>query len=449
MGNIRISLIRARSGCLSIALIRDLCLTTRLHGSTVSFMDIDEARLDATYSLCRRYADELGVDLRLEKTMDRIESLTGADFVIDTALTAPHERLREGWDIARRYGFQWGGSYHVMYDEAFWINYHQLRFFESMTEDILRVCPDAWHLMVANPVVAGITHITRKYPQAKVVGLCHGYADVYGLAKLLGCGKEGLTYEIPGVNHFVWLKDGYSQGRLLLEKLDRWIETDAEAHWAANGPGGTLSRKRVDLYRRHGVFAIGDTANWSGAAWPWWYHADKETEARFDVDPAIGWNDYFAGVERNARRLKEIERNPALRVTDEYPAVPTDELMIPLVESIACDIPRVLTVNIGNRGLLVPGIPEDFEVEVPALVSGRGIQGIQTSGLPGSMLPHVLRDRVAPVDLELEAFERGRKDFLVELVLMDKWATGLGQVTKFVDEILALPYHEEMRGHYR
>jgi alpha-galactosidase len=449
MGNIRISLIGAGSGCFSIALIRDLCLTSNLHGSTVSFMDIDEARLNAAYSLCRRYADELGVDLRLEKTMDRIESLTGADFVIDTALTAPHERLREGWDIARRYGFQWGGSYHVMYDEAFWVNYHQLRFFESLTEDILRVCPQAWHLMVANPVVAGITHITRKYPRAKVVGLCHGYADIHGLVRTLGLDRDRLTYEIPGVNHFVWLKSGFSHGEDLRERLDRWIETESEAYWKEHGQVGTLSRKRVDLYRKHGVFAIGDTANWSGAAWPWWYHADRETEERYAVDPAIGWNDYFSGVERNARRLKEIEKDPSLRVTDEYPAVPTDELMIPLVESLACDIPRVLTVNLANRGFLVPGIPEDFEVEVPALVSGRGIQGIRTSGLPASMLPHVLRDRVAPVDMELVAFVEGRRDFLVELVLMDRWATGMRQVEGFVDEILALPYHGEMRGHYR
>ncbi len=444
-----IAIIGAGSGCFSIGLVRDLCLTPGLAGSTVRFMDIDVPRLDAAHALAERYARELGADLRLEKTLDRGRALDGADFVIDTALTEPHAMLRAGWDIARRYGFRFGGSYHVMYDEAFWVNFHQLRFFESLTEDILRLCPDAWHLCVANPVVAGVTHLARKYPQAKLVGLCHGYAEIHAVAKQLGLPREGLSYEIPGVNHFVWLRRGSAGGRDLLARLDEWIADESERHWRENGPGGTLSRMRIELYRRHGVLAIGDTASWSGAAWPWWYHDDPATEAHLAADPAVGWNDYFAGVERNARRLQEIRSDPAVRVTDEFPPDRTDELMIPLVESIACDIPRTLTVNVLNKGFLVPGIPEDFEVEVPARVDGTGVRGLPTSGLPGSLLPHVLRDRVAPVEMELEAYRTGRRDLLAELVLMDRWAPGIAETERFVDEILAMPGHEDMAAHYR
>ena len=108
----------------------------------------------------------------------------------------------------------------MQYDEAFWINYYQFRFFESMTEDILRICPKAWHLMVANPVVAGITHLTRKYPEAKVVGLCHGYANIFDIAKELGLDKKCLTYEISGVNHFVWLRNAFHKGEDFFKILE-------------------------------------------------------------------------------------------------------------------------------------------------------------------------------------------------------------------------------------
>ena len=57
-----------------------------------------------------------------------------------------------------------------------------MRFFEAITEDILTYCPNAWHLMVANPVVAGTTLLQRKYPEAKMVGLCHGYAMAHKIA---------------------------------------------------------------------------------------------------------------------------------------------------------------------------------------------------------------------------------------------------------------------------
>ena len=113
------SIIGAGSAVFSLSLIRDLCLTPGLEDSTVCFMDIDKQRLDAVYSLCRRYTQELGVRLNLKKTMDRRESLRDSDFVVNTALAAGHHRLREGWAIARGLGYRHGGSLHIMHDEAF------------------------------------------------------------------------------------------------------------------------------------------------------------------------------------------------------------------------------------------------------------------------------------------------------------------------------------------
>lgn len=63
-------------------------------------------------------------------------------------------------------------------------------------------------------------------------------------------------------------------------------------------------------------------------------------------------------------------------------------------------------------------------------------------------MANIMRDRVAPVEMELCAYESGDIELLVELVLMDKWATGMAQARAFVEEILALPYHAEMRAHF-
>lgn len=48
-------------------LIRDLCLTPNLRGSIISFMDIDQERLDLAHRLCERYANEVGNQLILEE----------------------------------------------------------------------------------------------------------------------------------------------------------------------------------------------------------------------------------------------------------------------------------------------------------------------------------------------------------------------------------------------
>lgn len=450
MMNKKISLIGAGSGCFSIQLVQDICRSKHLAGCTISLMDIDQARLDAVHELCTRHARELGLDLRIEKTLDRVESLTGADCVINTALAAPHSRLQDGWKIAQKYGFKFGGSYHVMYDEAFWINFYQLRLMELITEDILKHCPNAWHLMVANPVVAGTTHLQRKYPEAKMVGLCHGYAMIYGLAESMGVSRKGFTYEMSGVNHFVWMNRAKVDDVDFFPLLDKWVEEHGEEHWKNSPISDVLSKKRLDFYRKHGVVGIGDTLSWTGASWPWWYHSDDETEKAYgEYTPMDGWNSYFSYVADNAQRIKTLADDKSAKTSDIFSESPSDELMIPLVESLLCDIPRVMIVNTLNKGGLVPGVPDDFEVELPALCSGSGIQGLQTEPLPKTIISYILRDRVAPVEMELAAYNTGRRDYLEELVLMDKWATSLKQVSDFVDEILMLPYHQQMREHYR
>lgn len=450
--NKKISLIGAGSGAFSLSLIRDLCLTRNLEGCTVSFMDINPERLEGSYNLCRRYAEELGVTIHFEKTLNREESLQGADFVINTALSAGYHRLQAGWEIARRHGYRWGGSLAIMHDEAFWINFYQLRLFESIAQDILRICPNAWYLQVANSVLGGTTYLTRHYPELKIAGLCHGFGGVYHVAQLvLGSDfdHQSLTFEVPGVNHFIWLTKMFYKGEDLLPRFADWVEHESEKYFETCSESDHMGPKPVDLYRRFGVAPIGDTATVGGGAWGWWYHVDDETEKRWKENPAHWWNGYFTEVERVARENYRISLDPNAHMTDYLKPEFSGEQMIPIIESIACDLPRTFVVNISNRGGYLPGVPSDFAVEVPALVSARGIQGIQTDGLPPAVLAYLIRDRVVPVEMELEAYRRGSRRLLEELIGLDPWTRSMQQARAFLDDILHLEFHQEMEAHYR
>ncbi|MCD6445112.1 alpha-glucosidase/alpha-galactosidase [Candidatus Bathyarchaeota archaeon] len=445
----KLSIIGAGSAVFSLSLIRDLCLTPGLEGSTVCFMDIDKQRLDAVYSLCKRYAQELGVRLNLEKTMDRRESLRDADFVINTALAAGHHRLREGWVIARELGYRHGGSLHIMHDEAFWINFYQFRLFESIVEDVLDLCPDAWYIQLANPVLAGITYLGRKYPGAKIVGLCHGFMGVYHIAEVLGLERAHIEFEAPGVNHFIWLTRFTYRGEDAYPLIDEWVEKRAAEYWKRCPLSDGLGPKPVDLYRRFGLFPIGDTCTPGGGSWPYWYHVDEETERRWRENPSEWWSGYFEWIKQRVDRIFEVAEDLSVKVTEVFPPRKSAESIVSLIESIACHIPRVFQVNIPNRGDLVPGVPRDFEVEVPALVDKHGIHGLKTEGLPKPVIAYLLRDRVAPVEVELEAYEAGDRGLLLQLIMMDPWTRTMEQAEKLLDRIMSLPYHGEMRRHYR
>jgi len=445
----KIALIGAGSAVFSLSIIRDLCLTPNLKGSQVVFMDIDQARLDSAYHLCQRFAEEVGIKLNLVKTTDRREALRGADFVINTALGAGHHRLREGWEIGKKHGYRMGGSLHIMHDEAFWVNFYQYRLFEAFIKDILEICPKAWYLQVANPVYAGITMLGRKFPQARIVGLCHGYRGVYHLAREIGLQDEQFTFEIPGVNHFVFLTQLFNQGQDALPLIQKWINEKAPQYWERSHLSDDLGPKQVDLFNRLGVFPIGDTATTGGGAWSWWYHVDDETEQRWKEDPNGWYKGYFDGGNRTVEDIQRVAEDATAKVTDTFKPKRSGEVFIDMIESIACDIPRPLVCNIPNQGEYIPGIPKDVAVEIQALVSARGIQGIHTNGLPRHILAWIFRDRIAPMEMELAAYEDGSRELLLQLILMDPWTRSIDQARGLLDDILALPYHEEMRQHYR
>ncbi|MBQ7922776.1 MAG: hypothetical protein IJ325_09410 [Clostridia bacterium] len=451
MKPIKISIIGAGSAIFSISTIKGICSSDILPHCTISLMDINEEKLDAIYTIATRFNEEIGGTVTFEKTTDRAVSLKDADYVLTLALTASYSHMRDGFAIAEKYGFRYGGSYHILYDEAFWINFYQFRFFEELTQDMIKYCPNAWHLLMANPVISGVTLLQRKYPQIKMIGLCHGYTMVDLLAKDLGCKPEDITYQIPGVNHFVFLNRGHIKGESIFPILDKWIDECSEEVWKTGS--WALKKMRVFFYQTHGVYPIGDTLSWSGASWPWWYHTEEDHDRYYEVGETLPHDQWQALFEDNVNTFQhyiDVANDTSRKMTEMIGGKGSDgNDMVSIVESMTCDIPKVFIVNVLNKGQLVPGIPEDFEVEVPALISANGVHPMQTDPLPKPVIAHTLRDRVAPVEMELAAYENSSLEYLKELVLMDKWSTSMTQVEQFLDEILDLPCHEEMRKHYR
>lgn len=148
-------------------------------------------------------------------------------------------------------------------------------------------------------------------------------------------------------------------------------------------------------------------------------------------------------------KVKKAAYDESIKVTDLIPSEHSNEPMIPLIESLACDIERVLIINTLNDGEYVPGVPKDFEVEIPAVISGRGIQGLRTSPLPKAIIARMYRDRIAPVEMELAAFTNHSRELLVDLIMMDPFNRTKEQAEGFLDEILNLPYHTEMKAYYQ
>ncbi len=452
----KICIIGAGSAVFSLNLIKDICVNSRFKGSTVSLMDINIERLEAIYGLCKRYADEMNLDINIIKTTDRCEAMQGADFVLNVALDYGHERFKQGIKVAYDNGYRFGGSLHVLHDEAFFINFHQLKLMEEILVDMLKICPKAYYIMVANPVQGGVTYLSRKYKDAKIIGMCHGYTGVYKLIEAMGLERSKLGFEIAGVNHFIWLtsfryngKDGYKLLNEWLDSHNGLLVPDKKEFEKFGLAADEIGAKAIDLYKKFGLFPIGDTASPGGGAWGWEYHTDSETQEKYQSDPLKWYERYFKDCDKSVANIKRVVEDKSIKVSDVFSSVASDEPMIPLIEGLAYDTDNKVVVNILNDGGYMKGLPTDYEVEIAARVDKNGIHPIHNNGLPKPIMAHLLRDRIAPVEIELAAFENHSKELLIDLVMMDPWTKSKKQAEKLIDDIFALPCNADMKEYYK
>src|SRR5581483_5496155 len=108
--SVRISVIGAGSGVFSLGLVKDLCLNENLRESEVSFMDLNQERLDIVSGLAHRYAEEFGSRLRFETTLDRQAALRDADYVVNTASARSHAAQRRERELTQEHGYYYGGT---------------------------------------------------------------------------------------------------------------------------------------------------------------------------------------------------------------------------------------------------------------------------------------------------------------------------------------------------
>lgn len=443
--SVKISIIGAGSAIFSLNMIRDLCMTKNLAGSTVSLMDLNSDRLEAVYGICIRYTKELEANLIVEKTTDRLECLKDADYVINTACGLGHAKWKEIWALGYEKGYRMGGSLAIISDESFYINFFQYRIMEGVYLDMQRVCPNAWYLLVANPVIGGVTLLKRKYPDMKLLGLCHGTHRAIDIMNCMGLDLNQVEYELPGVNHFVWLSKFRYKGEDAFPLLEKWMNENMQEYRDYD-----IGPKAYDLYKRFRAWPIGDTATPGGNSWPYWYHTDDTLNGKWDEDP-LSWfgRVYFEPTRAVVDKLMEVADNKSLQVTDVYPPVMSGEPIIPIIESMAFNIPRVITINVMNTDNYLDGIPRDFQVEVPCLINGKGCFPMHLEPLSKPLLAYALRDKVAPYEMELAAYNEGSYDLLLSLILMDPYTKTEAQAMELLDAILETQGMEALKVHYK
>jgi len=449
MSSVKVTIIGAGSVVFSLGLVKDICLTEGLRGSTVHFMDINEERLDVVYRLAQRYAEDLGADLTFARTLDRAESLQDADFVINTATVTHNEYfMKRRRELVTKYGY--------FYGRTGMPEYHNLQLMLDVAQDVEFIAPNAWILQAGNPVFAGTTLMGRE-TSVKVCGLCHGHYGVYNVARTIGLDPEKVTWQAPGLNHNIWLTHFYSEGQDAYPVLDRWIDENIEQYWADHKETGISTQwspAAIHQYKMYGLFPIGDTPRSGG----WWYHTDLETRVRWygaggGGDTPEGRDRILKGKEEKYAQMKDAAYDDNVRPIDLFGDTKTREQHIPIIDALINDNEYRAQVNVLNNGAL-PGLPDDVAVEVPAVVNRMGIQPIRVEPLPNKVMLECIYPSWLEMERTLEALLSGDKSMLLFGVLQSHQTHSYDQAVDVFNALFdiepnePMAYIEDIHDHY-
>jgi alpha-galactosidase len=430
---LKITLIGAGSAQFSLGMIKDLCLTENLRGSHVTFMDIDEERLDMIYKLGVRYAEQLGSGLTFDKSSNRQEALQGADFVINTGYVLGHIVEAGLRDTCSRNGYyHFGGAVGP---------YHQFWLMLGVARDMEKICPNAWLIQVGNPVFQGSTLIHR-LTSIKTIGLCHGHYGYREIAEVLGLDPDKVIYEEPGLNHNIWLTRFEYEGKDMYPAIDEWIATQGEEYWQTHRARSThdaqMSRGAINEYRLYGLMPIGDTVRRGG----WWYHSDIITKKRWFGEPYGGPDTHIArpffvkNLEKSVKKMSDVANDPKANLVEAFGKEKTREQIVPILDALTYNNAGHFQVNVPNKGGKLKGIPENVVVEVPAMIDQAGVHIKDVTPLPAKiMFNHIYPDWLE-MERDIYGFTSGDKGMLLWQLLSEHQTQNYDIAVNLLDELI-------------
>ena len=449
----KISIIGAGSAVFSLNLVKDLCFTPGLWDSTLSLMDIDAERLDIIYRLATRYTQELAIDLDVEQTTRLETTLQDADFVINTAYVKGHEYAQRIRDTAAHHGYYYYRDHYSIPEPGppALTNFEQLNVTRNIAKQMKRLCPHAYLLQASNPVFE-LTTLLSRITTIKVCGICHGHLHYRDIASTLNLDPEHVTFEAPGFNHCIWLTRLHYQGTDVYPLIDEWITTQAQEYWRthvqANPFDIQMSPAAVHQYQLFGLFPIGDTVRSGG----WWYHTDRRVKHRWFGHPWGGPDTEHSRphhvhelIQRRETIKQMLETDTPLSQT--LGAHRSLEQHIPLIDALVNDHEETFQVNVLNSSV-IPGLPDDVAVEVPARVNKQGIHPQPIKALPRKLMLEVLLPRWLAMEHLLETYLQGDRQMLLWNVLQYHHITSLESAEIVLDDWLRMPENMSAKRHY-
>ena len=372
----KITFMGAGSTVFAKNVLGDVMCCDALNDFEISLYDIDEKRLEESYSMITSLNRNINNNrAKVSKYLgipNRKDALRGADFVVNAIQVGGYEPCTvTDFEVPKKYGLRQtiadtlgiGGIFRTL---------RTIPVLEGFAEDMAAVCPRAYFLNYTNPM-AMLSGYMQRYTDIKTVGLCHSVqvcADT--LLNELGMTdvKRPIRQKIAGINHMAFLLEiEDADGNDLYPEIRRRACEILE-----NPPAGHGDLVRFEYIRRLG------------------YYCTESSEHNAEYNNLFIKSKYPELIERYNIPLDEYPRrcinqiaaweaNRENYVNDNVTHTRTHEYASYIMESIVTDRPYNIGGNVLNTGLIT-NLPSEACVEVPCLINKMGKQPTVIGKLP-------------------------------------------------------------------
>jgi alpha-galactosidase len=446
----KVVIIGAGSAIFGLGTLATLVRSERLRGSRLALVDLNADGLGLIDALARRLNREWDAELTIESSTHREDVLPGADFVIVSIEAGPREGLwRRDWEIPLQFGVRQpygenggpGGLAHTL---------RQVPQVLAIAQDMERFCPDAWLINFSNPLPRLCLAVSR-YSRIRAVGLCHqvnvaymmagvALADRFGVDVPPGLSSDAhpdvwpkaghladqmkplIDVKAAGLNHFTWILD--LRDRRSGEDL---YPAFREALMALPADFEPLTRA---LFQATGLCPVPGDSHLAEYL-PWCHDAQTQPWEKY----RLFLYDWERAQEERDKGWRAIEamahgKAPVDRLRHAHSEGATE-----IVEGLLGFENYHVAVNIPNRGHIA-NLPDGAIVELPALVGGWGIRGLNTGPLP-EMVAELCRREIAVAGLAVEAAVRGDRQTALQALLLDPCINDIDTARAILDAYLA------------
>jgi 6-phospho-beta-glucosidase len=322
-------------------------------------MDINAERLDIMYGFTDRFLKNINYKLNLKKTADRIEAVTGVDFIIT--------QIRVGGNAARVNDEKIPLKHGLLGQETTGAGgfAKALRTIPAMIDianDVVKYNPSAWIINYTNPTGI-VAEAVTKYTKANFVSLCGGGRHPGNmLYRSLGIDHSRVRYDFFGLNHFNFSYNVTIDGRPV---------TDGEFEKMAETVGGVNKDITMLLGSIPSLYV------------PYFYNKKDRYGHVAEAEQTRG--EIVQGLEKE---LFKIYADPAVKTKPELLAKRGGgdyaEMALGVLGAIANNRDTFAVCNVQNNGA-VPFLPKDAVIETACMVNAAGVRPLTFKSFPDNV----------------------------------------------------------------